>query len=540
MTMGLKLLWNDKGCSNSKLIFTFLISTLLFLGITLNGALVLADSNKSLLTPENAQNNDNRHNTKIETTSGTVMGFLDEDDTWGWKGIPFTKPPMGELRWKAPQDPEPWKGVRQVVEFSDACPQYSDTTIVGNEDCLYLNVWRPRTQETGLPVYFWIHGGGNSIGTASIPRYSGVKIASKSNMVVVSINYRLGPLGWFTHPDLETGDDLDDSGNYGTLDIIKALEWVRDNISAFGGDPGNVTIAGVSAGGTDVLTMVISPLAAGLFHKGISESGGTSSSSVASGVSHANWVIQQLLEVDELTEVPEGDTAAYLRSKTADQILGLYDPGAGGMISSPAIFREGVVIPTGGFTAAVLQGNHNRTPLILGTNKEEHKLFMAANYDTYSSDSAYQNYADWLTSIWWKPAGVDTPANLLSLDLNQPPVYAYEFLYGANNPEGYNAWLYPYNVMFGASHGLEVSFMWGIFSFYDYSDLIYRDDNRLGYEALSDAMMAYVAEFARTGHPGTGTVGGFLWEPWLNPEGGTQRILLDANDTETIIEMSTE
>jgi carboxylesterase type B len=134
---------------------------------------------------------------------------------------------------------------------------------------------------------------------------------------------------------------------------------------------------------------------------------------------------------------------------------------------------------------------------------------------------------------------VDNPATALSAIDGQPDVYAYEFLYGANNPPpGYNAWPYPYNVILGASHALELSFFWGNYWFFGYENYIFREDNRLGWEALTDAMMAYAAEFARTGHPGD--AGGVEWFPWSNGEGEAKRILLDANDTETIIEMSTE
>ncbi len=144
----------------------------------------------------------------------------------------------------------------------------------GSEDCLFLNVWRPRTAERGLPVYVWIHGGGNSIGSASMTdEYSGTRLAHRSNMVFVSLNYRLGPFGWFTHPALREGTSAeDDSGNFGTLDIVHALRWIRDNIEAFGGDPGLVAVTGESAGGLNVLSLMISPPAEGLFHRVIAQS----------------------------------------------------------------------------------------------------------------------------------------------------------------------------------------------------------------------------------------------------------------------------
>jgi len=217
----------------------------------------------------------------VQTLSGTVRGFEEKANTWVWKAIPFAKPPVGPLRWKAPQDPDPWAETREESEYCSPCTQYAFfyRNVIGSEDCLYLNVWRPQTAETNLPVYFWIHGGGNSAGSAWTTSYfelaedySGANLASISNFVFVSANYRLGPLGWFTHPALREGvlgREKNDSGNYGTLDLIKALTWIQGNIEAFGGDPNKVMIAGQSAGGFNVQSLLASPLAQGLFPKGL-------------------------------------------------------------------------------------------------------------------------------------------------------------------------------------------------------------------------------------------------------------------------------
>jgi len=248
--------------------------------------------------------------TFVDTSYGTVKGFADDANTWAWKGIPFARPPVGDLRWMAPEDPESWEGVRQADEFCDWCPQYfvedagpppSIPIITGSEDCLYVNIWRPQSEEKNLPVYFWIHGGGNSIGTAAMTIYDGSKMASNSNLIVVTTNYRLGPLGWFTHPALRNGDEMNDSGNYGTLDIIMALKWVRENIEAFGGDPDNVTIAGESAGAQNVHSLLLSPLATGLFHKAIAQSGGPWTDSVEDGDASADEVIDELMAIDGIS-----------------------------------------------------------------------------------------------------------------------------------------------------------------------------------------------------------------------------------------------
>jgi len=273
----------------------------------------------------------------VTTTYGDVKGFADNADTWVWKAIPFATPPVGELRWQAPHDPEPWSGIREETEFCNWCPQFSSEFdpsnntmhLAGNEDCLYLNIWRPQSEEIHLPVYLWIHGGGNSVGSASI--YDGSILASTSNLIVITIQYRLGPFGWFTHPALRQGESaLDDSGNYGTLDIIKALEWVRDNINAFGGDPNNVTIAGESAGAINVLSLIISPAASSLFHKAIAQSGLLSPVPLSAGDSYANTVIEALLANDGTPEdqaqsvresMTDAEIEAYLRSKSTEEFL---------------------------------------------------------------------------------------------------------------------------------------------------------------------------------------------------------------------------
>ncbi|MBM3132350.1 MAG: carboxylesterase family protein, partial [Chloroflexi bacterium] len=237
-------------------------------------------------------------NPTVKTNYGSVKGFPDESETWVWKAIPFAKSPVGELRWKAPRDPDPWEGVMEKTEFCSPCMQYNalgGRSMLGSEDCLYLNVWRPQSEESALPVYVWIHGGGNSSGSAAyIPTYYGTNVAHKSDMVYVSVNYRLGPLGWFTHPALRNGDPDDDSGNYGTLDLIQALEWIRDNIAAFGGDPDRVTITGESAGAMNVLSLIISPRAKGLFHRAVVQSGQAVAIPVADGEASAEEVLLKL------------------------------------------------------------------------------------------------------------------------------------------------------------------------------------------------------------------------------------------------------
>ena len=227
------------------------------------------------------------------TDSGEVIGSI-EGDNYVWRGIPFAKPPVGDLRWKAPIKPDSWEGTLEAIESSEACFQPDGMSMLGqgggwsgSEDCLYLNVWSPKeANDKKLPVMMWIHGGGNRMGSAS--GYDPQAMVSKQDVVVVVVQYRMSTLGWFRHPSLRDGTTSaeDDSGNFGTLDTIMALRWIKENISAFGGDSSNVTIFGESAGGHNVAALYASPLAQGLFHKAIVQSGIVSTASAVQAESY--------------------------------------------------------------------------------------------------------------------------------------------------------------------------------------------------------------------------------------------------------------
>ena len=200
-----------------------------------------------------------------------------------WQGVPYAKPPVDDfvnqiyLRWKAPQDQAPWQGVREATGPALKCTQLQTTDdwlrtgIIdpdSGEDCLYVTIYRPNNSKK-LPVYVWIHGGSNNFGSAR--EYGATELAVRSDVVVVVVQYRLGPIGWFYHPALQSGTDpLSDSGNFGTLDTAKALKWIQQNIAAFGGDTNKVTVTGESAGAHNTMNLVISPVAKGLFNGAMS------------------------------------------------------------------------------------------------------------------------------------------------------------------------------------------------------------------------------------------------------------------------------
>ena len=216
---------------------------------------------------------------QVKTTAGLVKGAASDDGRIRvFKGIPYAAPPIGESRWKEPRPVSPWEGVRDATQFGRQCVQgriFGDITFpqTHSEDCLTVNVWTPaKGAGDRLPVMVWIHGGGFQAGAGPEPRHEGEPLARKG-VVLVTLNYRLGVFGFLSHPELTRESGRNASGNYGMLDQVAALRWVRDNIAAFGGDPGNVTIFGESAGSFAVSALMASPLAQGLFHKAIGESG---------------------------------------------------------------------------------------------------------------------------------------------------------------------------------------------------------------------------------------------------------------------------
>jgi para-nitrobenzyl esterase len=494
------------------------------------------------------------------TVAGDVVGFIDRHGARGWMGIPYAEPPSGDLRWRSPQPPRPWSGVKETLAASDICPQMKsalsgdagapDSPIAGAEDCLYLNVWAPANARD-LPVMFWIHGGGNTIGDGG--SYNGAALAAGQRVVVVTINYRLGPFGWFSHPDLARGNPEDDSGNYGTLDAIRALEWTRDNIAAFGGDPGNVTVFGESAGAFDTLAMMASPLAGGLFHRAIVQSGGFSPTSMVQAqnleaegghaMSSRELVARLLMNDGTVADLDaarsyQADMSGatlreYLYAKTPEEIFAAYgNSGFGGMVNTPAIFGDGHVLPA--MTTKEIFSNpdkHNVVPVILGTNRDEVALFMAMspeNIDTFlwifprlKDEDTYLRRVKYGSKAW-KERGVDSLANYMTAAGN-PDVYAYRFDWDEQG----SVMGYDLSKALGAAHAMEIAFVFGDFDGISALSDLYSASP--GLDALSHSMMSYWTQFAATGSPGSGRDGKEVaWLPWGT--GDKRSIVLDTAD----------
>ena len=313
----------------------------------------------------------------VETTHGPVRGDH-KRGAWRWKGIPFAAPPIGELRFAPPQPPDPWSEVRDAVGRFPIVPQplAGMEAVAGGAGggaeqseagCLTLNVWTPAADEARRPVLFWIHGGGFTTGAGTIPWYDGTNLTTR-DAVVVSCNYRLGALG-FLHLDEIGGSDCAGSGNSGLLDQVAALRWVRDNIARFGGDPGNVTIFGESAGGMSVATLLGTPAAAGLFHKAIPQSGAAAN---ISSSERATRVARGLLDRLRVGSVEE------LRAVPVDALVGAQADGegdfgtGGGLPFQPVV--DGAVLDRQPMDA-IRDGQSAGIPVLAGWNAHEMRLF---------------------------------------------------------------------------------------------------------------------------------------------------------------------
>jgi para-nitrobenzyl esterase len=492
----------------------------------------------------------------VETRSGPVRGVEDAENTWAWKGIPFAAPPVGPLRWKAPRPVPPWREVRNADRFGPLAVQAvrPEEPAQVSEDCLQLNVWRPRTRERGLPVYFWVHGGGNTVALPAPSATPGTSVASRSNVVFVSIQYRLGELGWFSHPALRTGkpgDELDDSGNYGTLDVIAALRWVRDNIELFGGDPGRVFVTGESAGAYNALCLLISPAARGLFRSAMAQSGRQDTYSMEQADRRAQAVLRALLvgegvaaNEDEgqarLEKLSSEEIASYLRARPSADLLRTR-----GRIPFFAAFRDGAVLHRDGFACLRAGAHPNKVPVIVGMNREEAKFQLARSQAWQRmDDETYQAVARYLSDLK-KATGADDVLRALAGSPGQPPVYGYLMRWGARDAQGRSPSPEPAASRVGACHAIDIPFFFGLFGgpgsdAPGWQEMGFTDENRPGRLALSAAMMRYAGQFAHGADPNP--PGGELpsWQPWSAGEGEPKAIVFDADREQARIEMTAE
>ncbi len=464
--------------------------------------------------------------TIVDTSLGPVQGVV-EDGVLVWKGIPYAKPPTGSLRWKAPENMQPWTTVRTTDIYGNICPQkgYSPQSIYEipsqnmSEDCLYLNVWSRANSTKKKPVFVWIHGGSLTREGGSSPQYLGKNLAKKG-IVYVSFNYRLNAFGFLAHPELSKENEFGVSGNYGILDQIKALEWIQENIASFGGDPDNVTIAGESAGGWSVSLLVATQKAKGLFNKAIAQSGTylwpgphlkQPRNDYKSGESEGAAFMQQLdaSSIEELRNIP------------ADDIVNLFFSKKNTISSEPLVdgylFEEDVY-------KTYNQLKHNKVDIIVGANADEWGLWIPDNLPKHPElykAAIKQKYAE-RADLFFEAYPISDTASIGKAYANFESDKSFH-LHNRNWAKamakgGNKVYMYYFSKIpterypeeYGAFHGVEIAYALNNLE-YDPGTLGGAKPSQLD-SLYADKVSDYWVNFVKTGNPNNQVLP--LWPSW--------------------------
>ena len=456
---------------------------------------------------------------QVRTTGGVLQGAL-AGTTTSYKGVPFAAPPVGELRYRPPRPPACREGVSQAVAYGPPCPQHKDGTLIGSEDCLYLNVWAPSAASAfARPVMVFIHGGGHQQGSTSQQLDNGTvlldgqRLAEHASAVVVTVDYRLGPLGFLAHPAL-SAEGPEKSGNYGMLDQIESLRWVRDNIASFGGDPTRVMVFGESAGGVSTCRLLASPLAKGLFSSATIESGACVARTLAAAETQGTQVAQTVGCTDAacLRSVSVAALMATVPELEAETARQTYD----GVIDGYALLAAPLDV--------IEAGDHNHVPVIIGTNTEEQGnavplMMTQTQYEAAVAAFAQSVGAPGLTSVlldlypstdYASPRAAmvallsDTKFNcsarkaLRALAAAQDePVYQYSF---AKVPDAATA----VQKLVGAFHGIELAYVFDAIS-----GIAGAED-----KAVIAAVASAWGAMASSGNPNAGGGLPVMWAPY--------------------------
>lgn len=570
------------------------------------GAVLAGCAGMSTMTPNMAPN---MAPLQRDTPWGPVVGSDDAaaSGTWSWKGVPYAAPPTGDLRWRAPGDPRPWTSPRPAQAFAPACAQTGrlygpgahnryDETIgrtlgqtLGQEDCLYLNIWTPASRPTRpRPVLVFVHGGSNITGYTADPVYDGATLAREQDLVVVSVNYRLGPFGFLDQPVLKTGRRDEDSGNFALLDLVKALEFVARSIAGFGGDPQRVTLMGQSAGAVNVYALLTSPMLVErrqpLFHRVVALSGGLSTAAtlpkggIPGVLPRKVWAARgEALLLESLVadgQAPDAEAARslvgqrgaepmarWLRARSTDAILEVVRTRlAARRMSASNPIPDGWVEAEDPIAAA-RAGRYVKVPVLAGHTRDETKLFpqlfalrpdlggvsgrLLGDAAVFELASRYDPDAPPQTSAaQWIPAAylpVDAPvtgfdARAAELDRIWFSAIRDDML-GALRGRQAQVWCYefewdrlppPFDDIFGAAHAFDLPFVFGNFGPSLFSRIMFSRSNEDGRIALSRVMRHGIGAFARDGDPQHPALG----RPWPAWPG---RIVFDADDRQVRI-----
>ena len=520
---------------------------------------------------------------------GQVVGFV-ENDTNQWRGIAYAAPPVGNLRWRPPQSPPTYEELFEANQYGQPCKQIGHPLgtggplhygkPIGDEDCLTLNIFAPQDAKGPVPVMMWIHGGSNMVGTAADYDFS--TLAREEQVLVVTVNYRLGIFGWFSHPIVRqeaTGEQAS-VANFALLDLLAALGWIRDNIAIFGGDPKRVTAFGESAGAHNVLGLVATPLRDSTLIRGaIAQSGNTRSVNqemaeaeepTEDGLLGSGHIVKQWVEDhpliysqdeavikaevtrrtgDPLIEDPELSNiirqSMGLRSLDANYIIESLHSGQDDLPNLPRMIEDGVTIYKIGLGNTLEHPLANPLPLMLGTNRDETKLFTAFDPDLVNNwfdiqylvrnESLYERINSYGSKAW-KEAGADRVA-----EYYPHPAWVYRFDWDEEPAVLFT----DFSKVFGAAHALEIPLVSGSMSLNPAIDAsLFSEENLPAARALSKKMMAYWANFARIGAPGDGDGRSVAWTPYRlehaylvfdTPTDGGIRMERDRETLETLL-----
>ncbi|MFB5675055.1 carboxylesterase family protein [Paenibacillus terreus] len=481
-----------------------------------------------------------------QTKFGKVKGYKDEvHNTLIWKGVPYGGPTSGAQRWKKPTDPKPWKGELNATKDGDVAIQAGPNGATGSESALNLDIYRPANHKQNLPVMVFIHGGNNQGGGSG--EIAGNSLVNDIDAIFVSVNYRLGPLGFNPLPALHTGDPLEDSGNYALLDIAKSLDWVKENIGYFGGDAGNVTVSGFSAGGRDVMAMLASPIFKDKFDKAISFSGGMTIADKTDSAKVFAKAIAPLAVQDgkKKTEeeayrwllTPGSDVKKYLYSIPAEKLAGLMGNASIRMSVFPHLYNDGVVLPKEGFDTTV----YNSVPLLMLTGEQEFSLF--ARSDRYFADSvssgainthpdkvAEYNFVNRYGGQLYSLFNVEESARAMKPHY-PADIYGVEIEFGSDPYVAGEAM-----AAYGSFHGVFMPLL--NTASQNYKDLAGDGYSSAGAKQLSVIFQKYIGNFLKTGNPNGDDL--VTWKAWTeeNAAAGQSILKLDANRDRAIVYMS--